>query len=56
MDRKSFYEKVTFEQRLKGNEGVSLGAFYVKGFLIEKKIITKAMRSNPSVSEEEPGG
>lgn len=56
MDRKSFYEKVIFEQRLKGNEGVSLGAFYVKDFLVEKKTITKATRSNPSVSEEEPGG
>lgn len=46
VDRRSFYEKVTFKQRLKVNEGVSLGAFYMKGFSGKEKEIAKVLRSN----------
>lgn len=37
VNRKSLYEKVTFKQRLKGDEGVSLGAFSKKGFREKRK-------------------
>lgn len=58
VDRRGFYEKEMFEQRLKGNEGVRLGSSYVKGFSGKKKTTAKALWSNPmlEVLEEEPGG
>lgn len=58
VDRKSFYEKVKVDQRLKENRGVNLRVFIVKGFSDKWKAVAKVLGSNHVLGtlKGEPGG